>query len=139
MKTEIKNRWVKALKTNQFMEAPKGVLIHDYHFLPSENGDIVRTERFAPIGVLVELFRQDKDIPSTPEFWGNSWTESGHLSEIEEWAGFRWSNDKYKRVFASIMQADTNHHQVQAVWIRKYMPVTPITKRLQKNTLKILM
>ncbi|MER0438966.1 hypothetical protein [Emticicia sp. W12TSBA100-4] len=139
MKSEIKNRWVKALKTNQFMEAPKGIVLHDYHDTPTEGGVIVRTERFAPIGVLVELFRQDNNIESTPEFWSESWSENGQLPNIEEWAGFSWSNDKYKRVFASIMQADTNHHQVQAIWIRKYMPVTPIAKRLKKTTLKVVM
>lgn len=138
MKTEIKNRWVNALKTNQFMEAPNGVLIHDYHDTPTEAGAIVRTERYAPIGVLVELFRQDNKIESTPEFWENC-LAGEMLESFENWTGINLNQEKYARVIASILQADTNHHQVQAIWIRKYMPVTPLAHRFKKSNLKVVM
>jgi hypothetical protein len=134
MNNEVKNRWVKALKTNQFLEAPKNVLIHDYQTRIEEftHKEFV-VERFSPIGVLVELFRQDKGIKSTKKFWQNCWAygSDGYLHRIEEWAGFDFTKDKYRGVFASIMQADTHLHQVQAVWIKKYMPVNKIVSRLK--------
>lgn len=137
MNSEIKSRWVKALKTNKFMEAPKGVLIHDFHSEVNEER-LIKYERYSAIGVLVELFRQDNKIENTPDFWDNCWTGET-LKNIESWAGFNFSNSMHGRLFASIMQADTHHHQVQAVWIRKHCPVKPITERLKKSNLKIVM
>lgn len=136
MKSEIKNRWVKALKTNKFLEAPKGVLIQD-SINEIVGNDIVQMQRFSPIGVLVELFRQDNDIKNTPEFWENCWCGET-LEQIENWAGFSFSNPVHAQLFASIVQADTHFHQVHSVWIRKHCPVKPLMARLKKSNLKIV-